>query len=55
MTICELITELQKYPEDAEILVYDKTLNWTSVIDDREPMNLEHAEDDTPLLYLYTE
>ena len=55
MTIYELIHELKQFPEDAEILIYDKSLNWTNAIDDGEPLALEHAEDGTPIIYLYGE
>lgn len=56
MTVYELIHELKKFPEDCEVLIYDKSLNWTNAIDDKEPFSeVEHAEDDTPILYLYAE
>lgn len=57
MTVYELIHELQKRPEDAEVLIYDKTLKWTNAIDDRGPLSeTEHDDDDgTPIVYIYAE
>lgn len=55
MTVYELVTLLQQYPEDAEILIYDNTLNWHNVLSDRIRPELEHDEDGTPLLYLQTD
>lgn len=56
MTVCELINLLKNRPEDAEIIVFDKTLKWTNTIDDTEPLSAtEHDEDGTPIIYLYTE
>jgi len=55
MTVYELIHELQKYPEDAEVIIYEKYLKWQNLIDDSEPFSLEHDNDGTLLLYLITE
>ena len=56
MTVYELIHELKKFPEDSEVLIYDKTLNWTNAIDDKKPFSeLEHEQDGTPIIYIYGE
>lgn len=56
MTVYELMDLLKDRPEDAEILIYDKTLKWTNAIDDAEPLSeTEHDNDGTPIIYLYTE
>ena len=55
MTVYELILELKKYPEDAEVIIYEKNLKWQNTIDDKEPFSLEHNEDGTPILFLSTE
>lgn len=55
MTVCELIHELKKYPEDAEVIIYEKYLKWQNVIDDKEPFTLEHDKDGTPILFISTE
>lgn len=56
MTVCELIDLLKTKPEDAEIIVYDKTLKWTNVIDDAEPLSETKRDNDgTPIIYIYTE
>lgn len=55
MTVYELIHELKKYPEDTEVIIYEKYLKWQNVIDDSEPFSLEHADDGTPILFMCTE
>lgn len=56
MTVYELTLLLKDRPQDAEILVFDKTLKWTNAIDDAEPLSeTEHADDGTPVIYIYTE
>lgn len=55
MTVCELIHELKKYPEAAEVIIYEKYLKWQNVIDDKEPFTLEHDKDGTPILFICTE
>lgn len=55
MTVYELMSLLKDRPEDAEIIVYDKTLKWTNTIDDAEPLSKTEHDDGTPIIYLYTE
>lgn len=55
MTVCELMHELRKMPEDAEIIMYSQSENWQYLIADGEPFSLEHDDDGTPLLYIITE
>lgn len=56
MTVYELKELLERLPEDAEIIIYDKTLKWENVIDDKNTFSDVKTEDDgTPTVYLYTE
>lgn len=56
MTVYELIQLLKDRPEDAKIVIYDKTLKWTNAIDDSEPLSeTEHEKDGTPIIYIYAE
>ena len=55
MTVYELKTMLEQQPEDAEVIIYSQSENWSYVIVDGEPFSLEHDEDGTPLLYIITE
>lgn len=56
MTAFELIQELQKLPEDCEILVRDITIKWMATIYDAEPIDgPEYEEDGTPVAWIQTE
>lgn len=56
MTASELIHELQKLPEDCEILVRDITIKWLATIHDAKPIDgIEYDEDGTPIAWLQTE
>ena len=55
MTARELIKELEKLPEDCEIVLYNKFLNWTAAIDSKEPISaVEHdTEINSFTAYIY--
>lgn len=56
MTAFELIHELQKLPEDCEILIRDITIKWMASIHDAEPIDgPETCEDGTPVAWIQTE
>lgn len=56
MTVYELKEMLDRLPEDAEIIIYDKTLKWENTIDDKNTFSDVRIENDrTPTIYLYTE
>lgn len=56
MTAIELIHELQKLPEDCEILIRDLTIKWSAAIHDPQPIDgPEHDEDGTPVAWIQTE
>lgn len=52
MTISELIVELEKFPEDAEVLFFHDDIKESAVIKDSERFDLEHDNDGTPLIYI---
>lgn len=55
MTARELIKELEKLPEDCEIVLYNKFLDWTAAIDSKEPISaVEHdTETNSFTAYIY--
>lgn len=57
MTVYELMHELRKIPEDAEIIIYSRTENWQYVIDDNDndTFSLEHTQENEPILFIATE
>lgn len=55
MTISELIVELEKFPEDAEILLFHNDIKESAVIKDSVRFHIEHDTDNTPLLYITIE
>lgn len=56
MTVYELIKELEKLPEDCEILIRNFAATQSAVIYDAEPIDgPEHCEDGTPVAWLQTE
>lgn len=52
MTISELIVELEKFPEDAEIILFHDDIKESAVIKDSTRFDLEHDEDNTPLIII---
>lgn len=52
MTISELIQELEKFPESAEVLLYHEDFKESAVIKDSRRFEIEHDDDGTPLVYI---
>lgn len=52
MTKSELLVELEKFPEDAEILFFHDDIKEGAVIKDSERFYIEHDQDGTPLIII---
>ena len=55
MTVCELMHELRKMPEDAEIIIFSRAESWQYLISDNDTFSLEHTQENEPILFIATE